>query len=65
LQGKAETLKAVNRAKVKHPVRVIKRQFRFVNVRYSGLNKITAQLVTLFALPNVWMVRDKLMGSQE
>jgi IS5 family transposase len=29
------------------------------------LKKNTAQLVTLFALSNLWMVRGKLMGVQE
>ena len=56
--------KAGIRAKVEHPFRVIKRQFGYVKVRYCGLMKNTAQLVTLFALSNVWMVRGKLMGLQ-
>ena len=59
----AEKLKASVRAKVEHPFRVIKRQFGFVKVRYRGLKKNTAQLFTLFALSNLWMVRSKLMGS--
>jgi IS5 family transposase len=59
---KAENLKAGIRAKVVHPFRVIKRQFGFVKVRYRGLKKNTAQLFTLFALSNLWMVRKKLMG---
>jgi len=58
---KAEKLKASVRAKVEHPFRVIKRQFGFVKVRYRGLKKNTAQLFTLFALSNLWMVRSKLM----
>ena len=60
---KAEKLKAGIRAKVEHPFRVVKRQFGFVKVRYRGLKKNTAQLVTLFALSNLWMVRGKLMGA--
>lgn len=64
LIDKAEKIKAGIRAKVEHPFRVIKRQFGFVKVRYRGLKKNTAQLVTLFALSNLWMVRDKLMGAQ-
>jgi len=60
---KAEKLKAGIRAKVEHPFRVIKRQFGFVKVRYRGLKKNTAQLITLFALSNLWMVRGKLMGT--
>ena len=51
------------RAKVEHPFRVIKRQFGFVKVRYRGVFKNTAQLTTLFALSNIWMVRHPLMPS--
>ena len=61
---KAEKLKASVRAKVEHPFRVIKRQFGFVKVRYRGLKENTAQLVTLFALSNLWKVRGKLMTAQ-
>ncbi|MEC5212851.1 IS5 family transposase [Polaromonas sp. CG_9.5] len=64
LLDKIEKLKAGVRAKVEHPFRVIKRQFGFVKVRYRGLRKNTAQLVTLFALSNLWMVRGKLMGAK-
>jgi len=64
LIDKAEKLKASIRAKVEHPFRVIKRQFGFVKVRYRGLKKNTAQLVMLFALSNLWMVRGKLMEAQ-
>jgi IS5 family transposase len=61
---KAEKIKAGIRAKVEHPFRVIKRQFGYVKVRYRGLKRNTAQLVTLFALSNLWMVRGKLMGAR-
>jgi IS5 family transposase len=64
LLDQAEKLKAGIRAKVEHPFRVIKRQFGYVKVRYRGLKKNTAQLVTLFALSNLWMVRAKLMEAQ-
>ena len=60
----AEKLKAGVRAKVEHPYQVIKRQFGHVKVRYRGLKKNTQQLMTLFALSNLWMVRSKLMGMQ-
>ncbi len=50
---KAEQLKASVRDKVEHPFRVIKRQFGYFKVRYHGLAKNTAQLVTLFALSNL------------
>ena len=62
MTNEAKKLKAGVRAKVEHPFRVIKRQFGFVKVRYRGLKKNTAQLFTLFALSNLWMVRKKLMG---
>lgn len=59
---KIEKLKASVRAKVEHPFQVIKRQFGHVKVRYRGLKKNTAQLHTLFALSNLWMLRGKLMA---
>jgi len=59
-----EQLKASVRHKVEHPLRVIKRQFGFAKVRCPGLEKNKAQLVTLFALSNLWMVRRKLMATQ-
>jgi len=62
LLEQAEKLKASVRAKVEHPFRVIKRQFGHIKVRYRGLAKNTAQLVTLFALSNLWMVRKRLLN---
>lgn len=53
-----------NRVRVTHPFRVIKRQFGFNKVRYQGLEKDTAQLITLIALSNLWMARRLLMGVQ-
>jgi IS5 family transposase len=58
---KTEHGKASVRAKVEHPFRVIKRQFGLVKVRFRGLAKNTAHVVTLFALSNLWMVRKQLM----
>jgi transposase, IS5 family len=63
LADQVERIKASIRAKVEHPFRVIKRQFGHVKVRYRGLAKNTAQLHTLFALANLWMVRKRLAGS--
>ncbi|MEK6667854.1 MAG: IS5 family transposase [Pseudomonadota bacterium] len=63
LTEQVERIKASIRAKVEHPFRVIKRQFGHVKVRYRGLAKNTAQLQTLFALANLWMVRKRLSGS--
>lgn len=59
-----EKWKASIRAKVEHPFRVIKRQFGYTKVRYRGLAKNTAQIVTLFALSNLWMARRQLIGAQ-
>lgn len=59
---KREKCKASIRAKVEHPFRVIKRQFGLVKVRFRGLAKNTAHLITLFALSNLWMVRRKLLA---
>jgi len=61
LTDQIEKLRASVRAKVEHPIRVIKRQFGFVKVRYRGLAKNTAQLHTLFALSNLWMVRKRVI----
>ena len=61
LIGQAEKIKSGIRAKVEHPPQAIKRQFGFIKVRYKGLKKNTAQLITLFALSNLWMVRTKLI----
>ena len=60
ISDQIEKLKASVRAKVEHPFRVIKRQFGHTKVRYRGLKKNSAQLITLFALSNLWMVRRKL-----
>ena len=59
-----EKTKASMRAKVEHPFRVIKRQFGYVKVKYRGLAKNTGNLMTLFALSNLWMARKALMKLQ-
>ncbi|ATB58993.1 transposase [Xanthomonas citri] len=51
------------RAKVEHPFRVIKHQFGYTKVRYRGLAKNTAQVLTLFALSNLWMKRKQLLSA--
>ncbi len=58
---KQEHEKASVRAKVEHPFRVIKRQFGLAKVRFKGLAKNAAHVVTLFALSNLWMVRHQLI----
>jgi IS5 family transposase len=57
-----EYLKAAVRSKVEHPFRVVKRQFGYQKVRFKGLLKNTAQILTLFALSNLWMARRTLLA---
>jgi IS5 family transposase len=63
LLDEVERLKASIRAKVEHPFRVVKQQFGYTKVRYRGLKENTAQIVTLFALSNLWMARRTLMAA--
>ncbi len=60
LVDQLETVKARIRAKVEHPFRVIKCQFGHRKVRYRGLAKNTSQLLVMFALSNLWMVRKRI-----
>jgi IS5 family transposase len=60
-----EHMKAAVRSKVEHPFRVVKRQFGFQKVRFKGLVKNTAHLLTLFALSNLWMARRTLLAAGE
>src|SRR5690606_6091721 len=39
------------------------RKFGYAKVRYRGLAKNTAQVLTLFALSNLWMARRQLLPS--
>jgi len=55
-----EHLKSSVRSKVEHQFRIIKCQFGYRKTRYRGLVKNTAQIVTLFALNNAWLVRHRL-----
>lgn len=57
-----EYLKAAVRSKVEHPFRVVKCQFGYQNVRFKGLAKYTTQILTLFALSNLWMMRRSLLS---
>jgi IS5 family transposase len=50
------------RARVEHPFRVLKRQFGYLKTRYRGLTKNRAQLFTLFALGNLFLVRRRLLS---
>jgi IS5 family transposase len=47
---------------VEHPFRVLKLQFGYRKVRYRGLAKNTAQITTLMALANLWLVLRKLLA---
>ena len=58
---KLEQAKVRIRAKLEHPFRVIKLQFSYTKVKYRGLAKNTANLMTLFALSNLWMARRRLL----
>ena len=49
------------RAKVEHPIGVIKRVFGFAKVRYRGLNKNAHRLVVTCALANLFIVRRQLL----
>ena len=53
-----EAAKAHIRAKVEHPFRIIKCQFGFRKVFYRGIRKNNLKLTMLFALANLWMVRE-------
>ena len=48
------------RGKVEHPFRVVKRQFGYTKVRYRGIAKNRAQQLPLFALSNLYTVRQEL-----
>lgn len=51
------------RAIGKHPFRILKRQFGYTKVRYRGLEKNTTQLMTLFALGNLYQARRALLAT--
>lgn len=55
-----EKLKAQVRARVEHPFHVVKNIFRHRKTRYRGLAKNDAQLTVLFALSNLYMMRESL-----
>ncbi len=58
---RAETRKAQVRARVEHPFRIVKCVFGYVKVRFKGLAKNTAQVITLFALANLYLARKHLL----
>lgn len=62
---KIENAKAEVRAKVEPSFRVIKHQFGYMKTGVHCLAKSMAQLVTLFALWNLWTVRRYLLANAE
>ena len=56
-----ETKKAQIRARVEHPFRIVKCVFGYVKVRFKGLAKNTSQVITLFALANLYLARKHLL----
>lgn len=64
LLAQVEHAKASIRAKVEHPFHVIKNLFKHRKVRYQGLAKNTAQLMTLFGLANLVLARRWLLANE-
>ena len=64
LVAQVEHGKASIRAKVEHPFHVVKNLFKHRKVRYRGLAKNTAQLMTLFGLANLFLARRWLLVTQ-
>ena len=62
LNDRIDRLIAKVRAKVEHPFLVIKRQFGHAKTRSRGIAKNLAQLFTLSAPGNLFLVRKKLMA---
>ena len=62
LRDQLETIKARIRAKVEHPFHIIKNRFGLKKVRYRGLAKNTAQLMTLFGLANLMIAKRGLLA---
>ncbi len=59
-----EQVKAAVRAKVEHPFHIVKNRFGLKKVRYRGLAKNTAQLLTLFGLANLLIAKRQLFDLQ-
>lgn len=61
LDEQIEKLKASVRAKVEHPFHIVKNRLQLKKIRYRGLVKNTAQLLTLFGLANLLIVKRRLL----
>ncbi len=62
LDRQIERLKASVRAKVEHPFHIIKNRFGLRKLRYRGLAKNTAQLLTLLGLANLMIAKRRLFA---
>ena len=51
------------RAKGEHPFGVVKHLWRYARTRYRGIEKNAAQIFSLFALANLYLVRKELIGA--
>lgn len=60
-QKKRNQKHASVRAKVEHPVRIIKCQFGYRKTRYRGLEKNAAHVFSLMALANLYQARHPIM----
>lgn len=60
-EGENKALASV-RAKVEHAFRILKCQFGYRKVRYEGLAKNEAQVITLFMLGNLFQARRAVIG---
>jgi len=58
----AEQLKASGRAKAEPPFHVVKNLFRHKKVRYTGLAKNEAHLISLFGLTNPVIAKRRLLA---
>jgi transposase, IS5 family len=64
VERKKNRTKSKVRAKVEHPIGVIKRVFGFAKVRYRGLKKNAHRLIVTCALANLFMARRHLLRYQ-
>lgn len=64
-QRKLNRMRSATRARGEHAFNVVKHLWGFRKVRYRGLAKNTARLFIAFALANLYMVRRRLLTSQE
>ena len=53
------------RARGEHAFRIVKRLWGFAKVRYRGLMKNTVRAFVMFALANLYLVREQLMPAQQ